>query len=63
MFERIVNWIKGAISKMFNTTDIAKDFNIDISKSWIIGDDDNDILAGKNAGCNTYKIQTNNKFC
>jgi D-glycero-D-manno-heptose 1,7-bisphosphate phosphatase len=37
----------------------ANDFNIDISKSWIIGDDDNDILAGKNAGCNTYKIQTN----
>lgn len=33
MFERIVSWIKGAISKMFNTTDIAKDFNIDISGS------------------------------
>ncbi len=33
MFERIVNFIKGAISKMFNTTDIAKDFNIDISTS------------------------------
>nr|DAF14825.1 MAG TPA: portal protein [Caudoviricetes sp.] len=33
MFERIVNFIKGAINKMFNTTDIAKDFNIDISTS------------------------------
>lgn len=33
MFEKIVNWIKGAISKMFKTTDIAKDFNIDISTS------------------------------
>lgn len=33
MFERIVNFVKGAINKMFNTTDIAKDFNIDISTS------------------------------
>lgn len=31
MFERIISFIKGAISKMFNTSDIAKDFNIDIS--------------------------------
>ncbi len=33
MFERIINLIKGAINKMFNTNDIAKDFNIDISTS------------------------------
>ena len=33
MFERIVNFIKGAINKMFNKTEIAKDFNIDISTS------------------------------
>lgn len=33
MFEKIINYIKGAINKMFNTTDIAKDFNIDISTS------------------------------
>ena len=31
MFEKMINFIKGAISKMFNTSDIAKDFNIDIS--------------------------------
>ena len=31
MFERVVNLIKGAINKMFNTSDIVKDFNIDIS--------------------------------
>ncbi len=31
MFERVVSFIKGAINKMFNTSDIAKDFNIDIS--------------------------------
>lgn len=33
MIEKIINFIKGAISKMFNTSDIAKDFNIDISTS------------------------------
>lgn len=31
MFEKIRTFIKGAINKMFNTSDIAKDFNIDIS--------------------------------
>ena len=34
----------------------AKDFNIDLSKSWMIGDSDNDILAGENAGCSTAKV-------
>ncbi len=33
MFEKIRTFIKGAINKMFNVTDIAKDFNIDISTS------------------------------
>lgn len=33
MFERIKTFIKGAINKMFNTTDIAKDFNVDITTS------------------------------
>jgi len=33
MFEKIVSWIKGVISKMFKTTDIAKEFNIDITTS------------------------------
>lgn len=33
MFEKIRSFIKGAINKMFNTNDIAKDFNIDISTS------------------------------
>ena len=31
MFEKIKNFVRGAINKMFNTSDIAKDFNIDIS--------------------------------
>ena len=34
----------------------AKDFNIDLSKSWMIGDSENDVLAGRNAGCKTALI-------
>ncbi len=34
----------------------AEDFNIDLSKSWMIGDTERDILAGKNAGCKTALI-------
>jgi D-glycero-D-manno-heptose 1,7-bisphosphate phosphatase len=34
----------------------AEDFNIDLSKSWIVGDGENDILCGKNAGCHTASI-------
>lgn len=34
----------------------AKDFNIDLSQSWMIGDSENDILAGKAAGCKTVLI-------
>lgn len=31
----------------------AVDFNIDLSKSWMVGDGENDIKAGKAAGCRT----------
>ena len=31
--KRVISFIKGAINKMFNTGDIVKDFNIDISTS------------------------------
>ncbi len=34
----------------------AKDFNIDISQSWMIGDSENDVEAGKAAGCRTVLI-------
>lgn len=34
----------------------AEDFNIDLSKSYMIGDSENDILCGKNAGCKTVLI-------
>jgi D-glycero-D-manno-heptose 1,7-bisphosphate phosphatase len=34
----------------------AEDFNIDLSQSWMVGDGENDILCGKNAGCKTAFI-------
>lgn len=34
----------------------ANDFNIELSDSWMIGDGENDVAAGKNAGCRTIKI-------
>ena len=38
----------------------AKDFNIDLESSYMIGDSKNDILAGKNAGCKTVYIGEDN---
>lgn len=38
----------------------AQDFNIDLSLSIMIGDSENDILAGKNAGCKSFQIERNN---
>lgn len=35
----------------------SKDFNIDLSSSWMIGDDDRDIQTGINAGCRTGRIR------
>ena len=34
----------------------AQDFNIDLAQSWMIGDGENDIRAGQNAGCQTAFI-------
>lgn len=34
----------------------SRDFNIDLSRSWMIGDDGRDIGCGKNAGCKTALI-------
>lgn len=36
----------------------AKDYEINLQKSWVIGDSDDDIAAGKLAGCKTFKIKT-----
>ena len=35
----------------------ADNFNIDLTKSWMIGDSENDVLAGKAAGCKTELIR------
>lgn len=34
----------------------AKDYHIDLSSSWMIGDDERDVGVGKNAGCHTALI-------
>jgi len=34
----------------------AKDYNIDLSQSWMVGDGENDIRAGLSAGCKTALI-------
>lgn len=38
----------------------VKDFNIVPENSWVIGDSENDIRAGKNAGCKTVLIGSGN---
>lgn len=38
----------------------AKDLNIDLASSWMVGDGENDILAGKNAGCKTALLGSEN---
>ncbi len=35
----------------------ARDFNIDLERSWMVGDGENDVLAGKNAGCHTALLK------
>lgn len=40
----------------------AEDFNIDLSRSWIVGDGKNDILAGIAAGCQTALVGCNEHF-
>ena len=39
----------------------AEDFNIDLQSSWMIGDGENDVKAGKNAGCKTAYIKREEK--
>lgn len=37
-----------------------KDWNIDLTKSWMIGDSESDIICGKRSGCKTIRIVENN---
>ena len=36
----------------------AKDFNINLKESWMIGDMITDVITGKNAGCKTILVKT-----
>ena len=38
----------------------AEDFNIDLNQSWMVGDGENDIKAGKAAGCRTALLGKDN---
>ena len=40
--------------------ELGKKYNIDLANSWMIGDMDTDIEAGKKAGCKTGKIGKKN---
>lgn len=40
----------------------SRDFNIDLSQSWMIGDGENDIKAGGDAGCKTVLISAEKKL-
>jgi len=37
----------------------AKKYNIDLSKSWVVGDSERDIEAGRRAGCKTILVKVN----
>ena len=39
----------------------AEDFNVDLSQSWMIGDGENDVKAGINAGCKTALLSDNDE--
>ena len=39
----------------------AADFNIDLSQSWMVGDGENDVKAGINAGCKTVLLSDGNE--
>lgn len=40
----------------------AKDYNIDLSESYMVGDSENDIKAGKAAGCKTILVNNKNEY-
>jgi len=40
----------------------ASDMNVDLKSSWMIGDNDSDIIAGENVGCKSLKIKNNQEL-
>ena len=55
-------WCPWCFKGRFNTQSkhhfIEEDFNIDLSQSWMIGDDKRDMEAGKAVGCQTMLLAT-----
>ena len=41
----------------------AKDFNIDLTASYMVGDSDNDVLCGVNAGCRSVLLTDSDAAC
>ncbi len=41
----------------FFIREAAKTFNIDLSRSWMVGDQDTDVVTGINAGCRTALLK------
>jgi D-glycero-D-manno-heptose 1,7-bisphosphate phosphatase len=37
----------------------AKENDVDLNSSWMVGDKDSDVIAGNSAGCMTIKIKPN----
>ena len=40
-------------------TKASNDFDIDLQSSWMLGDNDTDIIAGQKAGCRSIKVNYN----
>lgn len=38
---------------------LAEEHRIDLANSWMVGDRESDVLAGKNAGCHTFLVEEN----
>jgi D-glycero-D-manno-heptose 1,7-bisphosphate phosphatase len=43
--------------------DLARDLGLDLGRSWMIGDAETDVLAGRSAGCRTALIGTAPNSC
>jgi D-glycero-D-manno-heptose 1,7-bisphosphate phosphatase len=41
--------------------DAARTYDLDLSSSWMIGDSEQDVLAGKSAGCRTARLTDDSK--
>ncbi len=40
----------------------AEEYNIDLSQSWMVGDGENDVLAGVKARCSTVLLSSNDEY-